>query len=287
MKRSPVCTAGDLVTGVLKRAKAGDKITGGTLILLAALIPASLYAQGAPGGRGGRGGPPKTAKESAPVDLTGYWVSVVTEDWRWRMVTPIKGDFAGVPLNPAGRKIGEAWDPAKDEAAGEQCRAYGAPAIMRVPGRVHITWQDDSTLKIETDSGTQTRLLHFTGNPPDDVNPSWQGYSQANWERPVRGEGLPLAGLGAVREGTKGRSLEVVTTQLRPGYLRKNGAPYSANTVVNEFYDLSKEPNGDTWFHVTTIVKDPQYLDEPFVTSTDFKKQPDAAGWNPSPCTSR
>jgi hypothetical protein len=249
----------------------------------ALIFAASVFAQG-------RGGPPpvpKTAKESAPVDLTGYWVSVVTEDWRWRMVTPIKGDFAGVPLNPAGRKIGNAWDPAKDEAAGEQCRAYGAPAIMRVPGRVHITWQDDSTLKIETDSGTQTRLLHFTGKPPEGTQPSWQGYSQANWERPVRGEGISLAALGAYREGNKSRSLEVVTTQLRPGYLRKNGAPYSANVVVNEFYDLSTEPNGDTWFHVTTIVKDPQYLEEPFVTSTDFKKQHDATGWNPSQCTSR
>lgn len=259
----------------------------GILILSVALIPATVFAQGPPGGRGGRGGPPPTAKQAAPVDLTGYWVSVVTEDWRWRMVTPIRGDFAGVPLNAAARKIGDAWDPAKDEAAGEQCRSYGAPAIMRVPGRVHITWQDDNTLKVETDAGTQTRLLHFTGKPAADATPSRQGYSQANWERPVRGEGESLAALGAYREGNKGRSLEVVTTQLRPGYLRKNGAPYSANVVVNEFFDLSKEPNGDTWFHVTTIVKDPQNLDEPFVTSTDFKKQPDAAGWNPSPCTSR
>jgi hypothetical protein len=249
---------------------------------LSILAPAYLQAQG-------RGGPPpvpKTAKEAAPVDLTGYWVSVVTEDWRWRMVTPIKGDFAGVPVNAEARKLGNAWDPAKDEAAGEQCRAYGAPAVMRIPGRVHITWQDDNTLKLETDAGTQTRLFHFQGKP-DGASPSWQGYSIANWERPVRGSGVPLAGLGAVREGTQGRSLEVVTTQLRPGYLRKNGVPYSANAVVNEYFDLSKEPNGDTWFHVTTIVKDPQYLDEPFVTSTDFKKQPDGSGWNPSPCMSK
>jgi hypothetical protein len=252
------------------------------LAALSLLAPAILHAQG----RGGPPPAPQTAKEAAPVDLTGYWVSVVTEDWRWRMVTPIKGDFAAVPVNAEARKIGNAWDPAKDEAAGEQCRSYGAPAIMRVPGRVHISWQDDNTLKMETDAGTQTRLFHFEGKP-DGGKPSWQGYSAANWERPVRGTGVPLAGLGAVREGTKGRSLEVVTTQLRPGYLRKNGIPYSANTVLNEYYDLSKEPNGDTWFHVTTIVKDPQYLDEPFVTSTDFKKQPDAAGWNPSPCTSK
>jgi hypothetical protein len=253
-------------------------------IVLCFAMTVSLYAQG---GRGGPPQPPKSPKDGAPADFTGYWVSVVTEDWRWRMVTPIKGDFASVPLTPAGRKLGNEWDPAKDEAAGEQCRSYGAAAIMRVPGRVHITWQGDNILKVETDAGTQTRLFHFDGKPPEGAKPSWQGYSAANWERPVRGSGLPLAGLGAVREGTRGRSLEVVTTQLRSGYLRKNGAPYSANAVVNEYYDLSKEPNGDTWFHVTTVVKDPMYLEEPFVTSTDFKKQPDAAGWNPSACSAR
>jgi hypothetical protein len=69
--------------------------------------------------------------------------------------------------------------------------------------------------------------------------------------------------------------------------LRKNGPPYSANAVVSEYFDLSKERNGDTWFVVTTIVDDPQYLAEPFVTSTNFKKQADATGWDPQPCRSR
>ena len=226
-------------------------------------------------------------RDKAPVDFTGYWVSVVTEDWRWRMVTPIKGDFAGIPLNDEGRKVGNAWDPAKDEREGNQCKAYGAPALMRIPGRLHITWQDDATLKIETDAGTQTRLLHFGGKPTNPAQPSWQGFSGAQWEQPLRGSGAPAPGLGATREGARGRSLEVVTTQLRPGYLRKNGPPYSANTVLNEYFDLSKERNGDTWFVVTTIVEDPQYLGEPFVTSTNFKKIPDASGWKPTPCSAR
>jgi len=78
--------------------------------------------------------------------MTGYWVSIVAEDWRWRMF-PNKGDYGGVPLNAEARKIADAWDPAKDEAAGEQCKAYGAPNIMRIPGRLHITWQDDQTLR--------------------------------------------------------------------------------------------------------------------------------------------
>jgi hypothetical protein len=247
-------------------------------------LPALLLAQGPPRGRGG---PPPTPKAAAPVDFTGYWVSVVTEDWRWRMVTPIKGDFASIPFDAEGRKLGEAWDPAKDEASGDQCKSYGAAAIMRVPGRLHITWADDSTLRVDTDAGTQTRLLHFDGKPPQGAEPSWQGYSAAQWEKPLRGSGSPQAGLGATREGADGRSLEVVTTQLRPGYLRKNGAPYSASTVLREYFDLSKERNGETWFVVTTVVEDPQYLSEPFVTSTNWKQEPDGAKWNPGACSAR
>ena len=251
--------------------------------LIACAIPAWSQAPPAPA----KPKPAATAKAAAPVDFTGYWVSVVTEDWRWRMVTPIKGDFASIPLTAEGRRVGNTWDPAKDEAAGEQCRAYGAPALMRIPGRLHITWEDDNTLRIDADSGTQTRLLHFGGKAPQGAAPSWQGYSAAQWEPPVRGSGSPQQGLGATREGNRGRSLEVVTTQLRPGYLRKNGPPYSTNAVLKEFFDLSKEPNGDTWFVVTTIVDDPQYLNEPFVTSTDFKKQADAAGYSPTACSAR
>jgi len=261
--------------------------SGLLLTLLVVTSLARVDAQGPPaGGRGAA--PPKSPREGAPVDFTGYWVSVVTEDWRWRMVTPAKGDFAGVPLTPAGRKLGLGWDPVKDEAAKEQCKAYGAAAIMRVPGRLHITWQDDYTLKIETDAGTQTRLLRFRDDKPD-PRPTWQGHSTAQWEGIVRGTGAPdfLPIALNPREGTRGKSLEVVTTNLRPGYLRKNGVPYSARTTVREFYDLSTERNNDIWFTVTTVVEDPEYLTEPFVTSTNFKKQPDATGWNPRPCTAR
>ena len=233
--------------------------------------------------------PPRAPRAAAPIDLTGYWVSIVTQDWRWRMVTPARGDFAGVPLSPAARKLGQAWDPAKDEAAGEQCRGYGAPAIMRVPGRLRITWQDDTTLKVESDAGTQTRLFHFGGKPAPGLQPSWQGYSTAAWEGITRGPGepdfLPIA-LNP-REGMRGQSLEVTTTHLRSGYLRKNGVPYSARTTLKEYFDVRTERNDETWFVVTTIVEDPEYLTTPFVTTTDFKKQPDAAGWNPTACSAR
>ena len=137
------------------------------LTVLAALSP-GLLAQGGRGGggRGGAGAAPATGQASAPLDLTGYWVSLVTEDWRFRMVTPPKGDYASVPINGTGRGIADQWDPDKDTAAGLQCKSYGAAGLMRVPTRLHITWADENTLKIETDAGAQTRLLHFGEAPP-------------------------------------------------------------------------------------------------------------------------
>ncbi len=254
------------------------------LVTMAVLTPALLFAQ-----RGGRGPARPDGKAGAIEDLTGYWVSVITEDYRWRMFTPLKGDAASVPINNEGRKMVDAWDPAKDEAAGQQCRAYGAAAIMRVPGRVHITWQDDMTLKIETDAGQQTRLLHFAAQAPADGMASWQGFSSARWEAPPPASPNVGGGLGGLmpRAGQTPRTLEVRTSQLLPGYLRKNGIPYSENASVTEYYDQFTEPNGQAWFTVTTIVNDPKYLAMPFVTSSDFKKEPDGSKWSPEPCTSR
>jgi len=246
-------------------------------------VPVALHAQ-----RGGRGGgAPVPPREGAAIDLTGYWVSVVSEDWKFRMVTPKKGVYDSLMLNAEGRRVADAWDPAKDEASGEQCRAYGAANIMRMPGRLHITWQDDSTLKIETDAGTQTRLLRFGDASPSSVQatasgePTWQGQSVAQWER-ASGRASP----GSL-QAAGGGSLKVVTTNLKPGYLRKNGAPYSAKTTVTEYFDRNTMPNGDVWFTVTTKVDDPVYSRGPYLTTTDFKKLPDASGWSPTPCAAR
>jgi hypothetical protein len=260
-------------------------------IFVLAVFGVSLAAQGpAPG----------TARAISPIDLTGNWVSIVTEDWRFRMVTPPAKDYASVPLNGAARAVADKWDPAKDEAEGNACKSYGAGNIMRVPGRLHIAWQDDTTLKIETDAGQQTRLLHFTGAPSGD--PSWQGYSQASWEiaggNPFGGGGRGGGGGGAGGGGRggaaggpppppRGGSLKVVTTRLKEGYLRKNGVPYSENATVTEYFDRHSESNGDEWFTVTTIVDDAKYLAQPFITSTHFKREPDASKWFPAPCKAK
>ena len=243
---------------------------------LAAAVCVLGWSVGIQAQRGAGGGPPVSPRLGAPIDLTGYWVSVIIEDWEYRMVTPNKGVFDAIPLNPQGLKIAKTWDPARDEAAGDQCKAYGAAAIMRMPGRLRTSWQDDNTLKIETDSGTQTRLLRFgaAAAAATPAEPSWQGNSVAQWIQAGGGGAAPRRG-----------SLKVMTTNLRSGYIRKNGPPYSSRTTMTEYYDLNTMPNGDQWLTVTTKVEDPGYFTRPYLTTSDFKKLPNAAGWNPTPCS--
>src|SRR5438128_6627638 len=99
---------------------------------------------------------PGPARAIAPIDLNGYWVSVVSEDWRHRMTTPRKGDLESLPLNAEGARVANTWDLAKDNQSELQCKAFGIGGITRQPGRLHIDWQDDNTLKLDFDAGTQT-----------------------------------------------------------------------------------------------------------------------------------
>lgn len=279
-------------------------------IIVAALALASAGHLGAQGvGAGPRvqanaqAAAARAPRAAAPKDLTGYWESIVTEYWRYRMVVPDKSDYVITPLNAEGRRVADAWDPAKDKADGNECKGYGAAAIMQVPGRVHIYWQDDATLRIDTDAGTQTRLLHFGGSAPANTTPEWQGYSVASWEA-MRGDSQRAGGGGPVQNANAGGAqgavgaaaprelggvipgyLKVVTTQMRPGYLRKNGVPYSANASVEEYFDRFSDPyTNETYLVVTTVVTDPQYLMEPSITHAHFKKIPDGSGWDPTPC---
>jgi len=251
------------------------KLRACVIVAVVALAPAVLSAQ-----RGRGGAPPASGQAGAGEDLTGYWVSLVTEDWRWRMVTPPKGDYPSIPLNAEGKRIADAWDPAK-ETPDDKCKAYGAGNIMRVPTRLHITWENENTLKVETDAGQQTRRFHFGPRPAvanaaaSDVG--LQGMSTAVWEYaggrgPRAGGNIPPAGL------------KVVTVGMRPGWLQRNGVPYSANASITEYFNRVNEPNGDVYLLVTTIVEDAQYLNTRFARSSHFKLEPNGSKWKPSPC---
>jgi hypothetical protein len=228
------------------KIRAASRLRAVLAVSLAGMAPSLLLAQ--PDARG-----------AAPIDLEGRWVSVVTEDWRWRMVTPAKGDYASVPLNDEGVRVANEWAP---DTEPDSCKPFGAAGLMRMPMRVDIGWIAPDTLQLETDHGVQTRTLHFApvaGSRP----PSRQGYSEAAWD---------------------GTALRVRTTGLLPGWLRTNGVPYSASTELIEYFN-THSAYGDDGFTVTTIVHDPVYLRQDFVTSTTFKKLSDASEWHPVPCT--
>ena len=271
----------------------------------------------------GRGAAPPTAKALAPIDLTGYWTAVITEDWHVRMLTAGRGDFGSgvagtienpgvgfigagpnpsaqgnIPYKPAAAQAAVKWDPAKDEAEGNACKAYGAPGIMRLPTHLHITWADDNTLQIDADYGTQRRVFHFGPpadpgrldfsnatffppqpqkvEPPPGVEPSWQGYSIASW--------TIMGGTGSF---ARGGSLKVITTRLKPGYYWKNGMPYSANAALTEYFRVMELPDKSQWIRLTMIVDDAEYLTQPWIVNYAFKKLPDGSKWNPTPCSVR
>ena len=254
---------------------------------LAALLPI-LWSAGL-GAQGGTG-PAQTPRESAPIELAGYWAPIITEDWRWRMLTPAKGDYASVPLNADAQRVADEWDWAADEGSERACKPFGVGNIMRMPGRLHVTWQGDDTLRLEFDAGTQTRLLHFGAGSPAGGERTWQGHSAASWvfagQGAVDRNARPVFGADpAERDRPQAGALKVVTTNMRAGHLRRNGVPYSEDAVVTEYFDrVTLAPGGDVLLFVRTVVEDPTYLDEPFITSTTFRLEPDGSKWNPTPC---
>jgi hypothetical protein len=257
------------------------------------LAVALLLAAGSLGAQIPQGTPPppveqQPARDTQPVDYTGYWVSVITEDWQWRFVTPIVGDYTAVPLNSRGDEVARAWDHDADLAAGLQCMAFGAAHINRLPTRLRVDWLDGDTMRLDWDLGTQTRVVHFNGTGVPSV-PSWQGFAVGQWvsTRPAGGPGGGGGGGGGGAEAADGErpgGLKLVTTHLRPQYLRMNGVPVSENAVVTEYLDIVPAPDGQQWLIVKTIVEDPTYLSQPYIVSAHFRKEPDGANWNPTEC---
>lgn len=226
----------------------------------------------------------KSARAMAPVDFTGYWVSVVTQDWRFRMAVPGKGEYAGIPINERAKAAADAFDGEKEEKAGHGCDAYGAGLVMRNPGRLHITWEDENTLRVESDAGQQIRHLRF-GPPQGTVEPSRQGRSTAKWQihKIVAPFGPPIRIPGAKDQGY----LQVSTDSLLPGLLRKNGVPYGSKASMNEYWEVHAMPGGRQLLVLSARFSDPEYLREDYMVNPIFEKESDGSNWSPSPCSLR
>ena len=246
---------------------------------------------------------PATPQAAAPIDITGYWVSLVTEDWRYRMLNAPKGDYYSIPLNAEGKRVADTWDPAKDIAAGKQCMSYGAPNIMRQPARLHITWVPTTTTRAQngdrrrkTDpvvfvwTGAVVRPSHPCRELPWPCgrrrNRSAPTLRRSRRKIPTRRDSATPAWPRPRRRRTRGSlggTLKVVTTHIKPGYLRNNGVPFSANAVLTEYYDVHKRGN-DEYLVQTQIVEDPKYLNAPWVVSSHYRREPDGSKWDPEPC---
>jgi hypothetical protein len=221
---------------------------------------------------------PASPRAAAMIDLTGYWVSVITEDWEYRMLTAPKGDAGSLPVTEAAKKAAANWDPAADAAAGESCRPYGAAGIIRRPGRLHISWQGEDTLRVDFSAGDQTRLLRFSDAPPPPIESSWQGQSTAQWVKVRNWEQFAPPTVAPI-----GGTLKVITSHLRPGYLQSNGFPYSADTRMTEYFDRVTYA-GQPWLIVTTVIEDKLNLFDTLYWTSNFKREPDGSKWKPKPC---
>jgi hypothetical protein len=159
---------------------------------------------------------------------------------------------------------------------------------MRLPGRLNITWADDNTLKIDMDSGTQTRLLHFGVAQAPAGEKTLQGYSIASWDtaggRGGGGGGWRTGGGGGGGGGgapaPRWGSLTVVTTNMKGGYLLTSRSNYSENAILTEYFNKSTDFGVD-YLTVVAIINDPAGN---HTTSSTFKKEPNGSKFSPSGC---
>ena len=212
------------------------------------------------------------ARASAPIDLTGYWVAVVNEDWRYRMVTPAKGDYGGVRSRRKrcrSSTTGIRPQTRRREECKSWCRrghAAAGSASHHLAGRHHTEGRGGR--------GHANASLSIPGRPAAAGTPTWQGDSTAQWER-GGGRGAPPVG----------GSLTVVTRNMRPGYLRKNGVPArerdrhgAFRPVAISWWPDARRHHGGRRSAVSTAATHRQLA---------FQRKADGSKWDPTPCSAR
>ena len=183
-------------------------------------------------------------------------------------------------MNPAAQKIADAWDPAKDEAAGEQCKAYGAPGLMRGPTRLRITWLDDDTLKLETRLRDADAAVRLPRRP------------RRRAPRPGRASrwrsGSSRAAAGAAAAPRFGAHEDRSPRSCGPATCARTASRTATGTVFTEYWDLHTETNGDNYLVVTNIGERPDLpagaLDYGAALQARTGRR---RKWDPAPCDAR
>ena len=197
--------------------------------------------------------------------MTGQWVAVVNEDWRWRMVTPPVGDTASLPLNERGRAAAAAWDLERDKAEGNLCKAFAGPGLSGNPRASGSTGRMADSLRLEFDAGRQVRLFEFAPGPSAERSlrdtPKRSGFV---------GRSRAACSASAHRQRRIARRAHDAA---RGGYLRPNGVPFSERATVKEFFSTFTLPgDAGAWLIVTTVVTDPEYLTTELVISRSSRR---------------
>lgn len=202
----------------------------------------------------------------AQTDLVGIWAPIFHEDQVERIPGPDVGDYAGMPISEAGRLRGQAWDASLLTLPEHQCKPHPSTYGFRGVGNLRITpTYDDATqalVKLSTHIfwQEQEREIWMDGrpHPPDHAAHTWQGFSTGRWVGPV---------------------LEVKTTHLKAGWIRRNGLALSDRATMTERFIR----HGSYLTHVY-VIEDPYYLTEPLIKTNGFVLTNDVT-MAPYPCS--
>jgi len=199
-----------------------------------------------------------SAPAFAQVDLTGEWGARQQEDQPHRNPGPELGDYAGFPINQAARQKAEAWDASILSQPERQTQPHPAQYSLRGGGGPNLHFAKiynplDHTLmaySMQSLFGRADRIIWLDGrpHPSDYTEHTWDGFSTGVWE---------------------GDTLVVTTTHMKQGVIQRNGIASSPYGVMTEHIWR----HGD-YLTIFTSVDDPIFLDEPFVRTSNWVRNP-------------
>ncbi len=190
------------------------------------------------------------------LDLAGIWQPRFHEDQPERLAGPELGDYLGLPITEGARRFADSWDPSRLTVPEHQCQVHISPYIYRGPLNLRIWEEKDPrtqqvlAIKQYISTYEQTRTIWMDGrrHPSANAAHTWMGFSTGRWV---------------------GDALEVDTSHIKQGWVRRNGVPQSDRARLTERFIR----HGTVLTHISIVI-DPVYLTEPLVKTQNFVQSP-------------